>query len=294
MACVRLHKLNLLNDRLLPLMGKDMYQKLLSQTVSEFSEPIDIRKNLCLPSSDEDLKTIFMYPLIQKGGVFCQNDDFLQPLRKRRLSIIVPTPLPEIPRFCFAHAELGEVRCEMEEVVELEISSSDWTVCTQFFLSIMQGRWRRRTSRVHFSYKYDYGLGEVTPPCFVGAIDDDNNLDMSYMKTIIADYERTDEERRESTRNDGNMPRPRIWAPLYSPNSSYITFGPSHLNCDAKFPSDGKNYNSYADYMESTHDTRLNPTGRLFVSQRLWVLPNKMVSAYSRHSLLFVEESDIY
>jgi len=277
MACVRLHKLNLLNDRLLPLIGKDMYQRLLSQTVSKFPEPIEISKNLCLPSSDEDMKTVFMYPLVQRGDVFCQNDNVLQPSRKRRLSILVPARLPEIPRFCFAHAELGEVLCEMEEVIELDVSYSDWRICTQFFLTIMHGRWRRRTSHVYFSYKDDYGLGEVNPPCFVGAIDDENNLDLNYMKAIIADYERTDEERRESASNAGHMSQPRIWAPLYSPNSSYIAFGPSHLNCNAEFPSDRKNYNSYADYIERNYNVVLNPTSHLFVSQRLWVLPNKMV-----------------
>ena len=105
-ACVRLHQLNLLNDRLLPLKRKDMQNKLLGVALTELV--VAPKKALHIAS---DIKEVHIYPLHQYGQMFHQNDAALGS-KGRHLCLMTVVPFPSsLPELTFQHLEIGKITC---------------------------------------------------------------------------------------------------------------------------------------------------------------------------------------
>ena len=143
-ACVRLHKLNLLNDRLLPLRRKDMQNKLLGVALTELFASGKAPPQKSPPTPGES-NEVYVYKLSQQGILFNQNEEVLGG-NGRTLCLITLTPFAKaIPTLCFTHLELGEVHCNISEPIKTIISHDEWTLCTSFHTAIMNTRWRKRT-----------------------------------------------------------------------------------------------------------------------------------------------------
>jgi dsRNA-specific ribonuclease len=99
------------------------------------------------------------------------------------------------------------------------------------------------------------------------------------MKQTIKEFSRSAEERTNAVLQsslDDDLPQARIWTPIYDPFTSYITYGPSNLSCDAIFPDQSEDIESYSDYFTKARDFKVEKKARLFVVQRLWYLPKKI------------------
>lgn len=76
LACIRLHKLNLLNERLLPLSRKDIQEKLFSVAMTELatsSNSVVETSSSVVTSKSE----IYVYEIVQKGQTFQQHNKLL-------------------------------------------------------------------------------------------------------------------------------------------------------------------------------------------------------------------------
>eukprot|EP00957_Ditylum_brightwellii_P086929 6616418-Ditylum_brightwellii.AAC.1 len=92
MACVRLHSLNLLSDRLLPLRRRDMQKKLLNVALANLAtagDPIALKS----PPQPGEKNEVYIYPLHQSGEVFNQNDVALGG-NGRIMALVTLIPLP--------------------------------------------------------------------------------------------------------------------------------------------------------------------------------------------------------
>ena len=148
-ACVRLHKLNLLNDRLLPLRRKDMQNKLLGVALTELfaSGQAPPQKSPPMPGNSNE---VYVYKLLQRGLLFDQNEKVLGG-RGRTLCLITLTPFStKPPDFYFTHLELGEVVCSITEPVKKMFNHDEWTLCTTFHTAVMNTRWRKRTKSAFY------------------------------------------------------------------------------------------------------------------------------------------------
>ena len=83
MACVRLHGLRLLSDRLLPLTRRDLHEELLRVAkkdlplLSTFSSKISVL-------FEQRLREVYLYPIIQTGNTFAANQKALGPKGQNR------------------------------------------------------------------------------------------------------------------------------------------------------------------------------------------------------------------
>jgi hypothetical protein len=148
-ACVRLHKLNLLNDRLLPLRRKDMQNKLLGVALTELFASGQAPPQKSPPTPGES-NEVYVYKLSQEGILFNQNEKVLGG-KGRALCLVTLTPFVKaLPTFTFTHLELGEVYCRLDKPTKTTFSHDEWTLCTHFHTAIMNTRWRKRTKSVFY------------------------------------------------------------------------------------------------------------------------------------------------
>jgi len=148
-ACVRLHQLHLLNDRLLPLKRKDMQNKLLGVALRELFSSGEAPSHRSPPLPGESNK-VFIYKLTQSGVLFDQNDKAVGG-NKRSLCFISLSPfINNIPDFCFQHVELDEVRCQILELHQQIITHEEWNLSAQFHTAIMNTRWRKRSKSLFY------------------------------------------------------------------------------------------------------------------------------------------------
>ncbi len=148
-ACVRLHKLNLLNDRLLPLKRRDMQSKLLGVALTELfaSGKAAPQKS---PPQPGDSNQVFVYKISQHGETFDQNDQAVGG-NGRSLCLITLTKFAkDIPTFRFTHLELGDTTCDIEKPKILTLSHDEWNLCTRFHTALMNIRWRKRSKSAFY------------------------------------------------------------------------------------------------------------------------------------------------
>lgn len=147
-ACVRLHNLSLLNDRLLPLKRKDIQNKLLGVALRELfaSGECPPQKTPPLPGQSNN---VYVYKISQQGGLYDQNERALGG-RGRTLCLITLSAFKDIPIFTFAHLQLGDVDCQIAGPFERILSHDEWTLCTTFHTLVMNTRWRKRTKSAFY------------------------------------------------------------------------------------------------------------------------------------------------
>jgi len=273
MACVRLHERNVLNERLLPLRRNDILRQLYASVLSPIPliEPIPDHPNFDNSLIKERTK-IFAYPIRQSSDIFQQNEAALNS-DGQILCILLSEPMQKLPQFYFKHPELGSVRCTFEEKVFL-LSSEQIIICRSFFTVLMNARWRRRTGRVYFDYSEDTLLDNIIEYT-VASLDKNNQLDWDYMQQIISEYGRSENDRKANVQQwQMGEKKPRIWAPIYDPNVSYITFRRSKKTCSESFPD--PNIGTFQDYFQQKRSFKVTRDCSLFEVQRLWTMPQKL------------------
>ena len=161
----------------------------------------------------------------------------------------------------------------------MRMSLAEWEECAEFYATIFNGRWRRRTGSTHFR-KLDRDEAQgIISPYIVGALSGEGTLDWHHMRQIIAEAGRSEEELKKAASSFNEKMEPRIWAPLYDPNVSYIVYGPSKLDCGAPFPDDIAGINTFQDYFAKERGYAVPKESRLFVVQRLWYLQSEALSS---------------
>lgn len=272
-ACVRLHHHGLLNERLLPLERQDLHDKVMKVALP--TVPIITPSKSCIdapPRAGNDAKTMHLYRLEQVGEMFDQHEEALGG-RKRKMGILSVTPVPHID-ICLDHESLGDVSVSISEVANVVVSADRWSQSKDFFAATMNARWRRRTSHTHFEYSEE-AAGAKSSLYALVALTCDDKIDWDRMRVVISEYNRTEEDRIDVAQRWSNETGwPRLCAPRYDPNVTYICYGDSFKTCTEPFPN--QDYASYGDYMLRKRSFRVETTCPLYDAQQLWKLPRKM------------------
>ena len=271
-ACVRLHENNVLNERLLPLKRSDIQKKLQAYVLKTFKR-VAIDKYSITPNEEDSSYQVFIYPLLQTGTVFQQNEKILNP-GDRALCIISMRELPGICDFSldFAHEQLGKVSCSLGTCKTRNISKSHWDLCCKFYTILMNCRWCRRTGHQYFEYTGNEE-SSIHTPFIVSCVNGQNYLDWDHMSTVVNDYARN-QTKREKSVQDWKGATPRLIAPVYDPNSTYIAMQLDETKlCTAPFPD--KEYSSYSDFYAKKWSYKVDDHSKLIQVQRCWKLPTK-------------------
>eukprot|EP00957_Ditylum_brightwellii_P052747 3998247-Ditylum_brightwellii.AAC.1 len=124
MALVRLHKLKLLNNNLLPLKRKDLLNVVYSKVLPKL-HPAPVPPSRIMPPTSSEMSTrVYIYSVLQSGEYFDQHDKVLKGL-KRHLGICSTEALPAIRSFSFDHSELGLVSCHLGKQREVKMNDEE-------------------------------------------------------------------------------------------------------------------------------------------------------------------------
>ena len=187
--------------------------------------------------------------------------------------------LPSFPEMRVHHASFGTVSCSIGDVFSVECCEREFHVIVRFFKLMMDSRWRRRTKNVFFRPKPFEELSSSAHAYYVGCLSAGGNLDFDEMEKLVLESKRSESERINAVLCASDvlgLPEPRLWAPLYDRNFTYIVYGPSSLTCSAEFPSDKvvrEDVSTYQDYFTKRRGFEVKSECKLFDAQRLWVLP---------------------
>ena len=282
MACVRLHGLRLLSDRLLPLTRNDLYDELLRVAKKEISllSTYSSQINVLFQSGKRE---VYLYPIVQTGDRFQCNQRALKG-HNRGLALISIERIPtDIPAMVFPHGQLGGISCSLGLEQTKRLSLEEWEKCALFYATLFNGRWRRRTRNTCYKPVNRSDAQGIIPPYIIGCLSCQGNLDWIHMRQIISEAARTVEELRKAASSFTGFEAPRMWAPLYDPNVSYIVYGPSNLDCSAPFPEDNiEGVETFQDYFAIQRDYKVPKETLLFVVQRLWYLQSESLSNRKR------------
>ena len=144
-SIVRLHKLGLLNDRLLPLSMEDMMSWLLKKTVGTIN-----RVCTSPPSVSYSYPlTAHLYILNQSGSGF---DAERQDLMSRgaghnQLALVSLAELPEIRALSSRHRDMGVIDFTIIRRGEVSMNAQQWNKITTFYCSLLNSRWRRQKKK---------------------------------------------------------------------------------------------------------------------------------------------------
>jgi dsRNA-specific ribonuclease len=278
MACVRLHGLRLLSDRLLPLTRNDLHDELLRVTKKEISvlSTNSLQINVLFQS---DQREVYLYPILQTGSRFQDNQRVLLG-HNRGLALISIKSIPtDIPAMSFPHGQLGEITCSLDLLQTKRLTISEWEECALFYATLFNGRWRRRTGNAHYKPINRSEAQGIIPPYIIGCLSSQGDLDWTHMRQVITEGARTDEELMKAASKFTGREAPRMWSPLYDANVSYIAYGPSDLECSATFPDDIEGVETFQDYFTTQRGYKVQKETRLFVAQRLWYLQREALSS---------------
>jgi ERCC4-related helicase/dsRNA-specific ribonuclease len=282
-ACVRLHKNGLLNNRLLPLTQEDFD----NLRLSALSPPKTV--SLRVPTArfcriDEDAKTT------EKKTVrrILQEGDGLEMLKKRLgcecldLAIVVDAETESAILSCdyspykHYHKQLGYWTCKLGDRYDVALSKEQCALLSVFFVVIFNARWKRRTKSGEFvlrSSDWSYAI----PDYRIGCIDSSGQFAWDLMTQVIAESKRTEEERIAAVQSYNSIVElvsPRLWTPLYDKTNRYLVFGPSGETCATSFPpTSHEDVYTYKDYYDKVKKMSVSAEARLYKAQRLWDQP---------------------
>jgi dsRNA-specific ribonuclease len=289
-ACVRLYELNVLNERLLPLKRADIQQRLQKSTLRSLKR-VSVVFNQMKPETKFKQKELYIYSLNQQGAIFDQNKDILNAYRK--LCIISFTPLTCASSFSLQlrHRQLGLIHCSLGCFKQESITSSQWETCNQFYAALMNFRWRKRSG--HSRYKFSSTNKSIFPPYIVSCLSIADCLDWDYMQFVINEYNRSDYERKKAVQNWTGQ-APRLFAPIYDPNNTYIAFKiTDDKNCASPFPDKESDFESFGDYFFNRWSCKFSDDCKLVDVQRCWNLPSRAVEVKSIEEENNKEDYDI-
>lgn len=287
MACVRLHRHGLLNDRLLPLTQLDLKEKVFKIFEARSASAIEIPRSTFEPFGTNGIstKTLYVYPIMQKND----NIEKLHKILKhdgKSLAIISTHPtLDGIPELDQYHPTFGCVTLALGEKISFDCTETHFKCIQKFFKLLMDTRWRRRSTGMYHRPKELPELSKGIPPYWVGCLTSQNEgktrLDFQYMLDLVIQSKRSKEERIKAvqeTSGDGALPKPRLWVPLYDEAFTYVSYGASGDVGASNFPSSlGKeDVKTYREYFKLYRQHEITDDCPLFDAQRLWVLPFAM------------------
>ena len=277
MACVRLHSLKLLNDRLLPLKRSDMHERLLKLALQKLPDVKDRAPHDGFPELEGEVKQMYCYQIIQRGEIFDEHASFLH-VKGNMLAFLTIVPLIEIPKLTFEHSDLCEITCEIGKPKEVFVNSENWQIISKFFSYLMDFRWSKKTGNKAIVYAGNKNLSGVIPPYVIALLNENDDFDWDRMQITIKDFERSEEERKECVHllSGANLEVPRLWVPIYDPFVPYVCVGSTGLNIAAPFPHN-RDCKDYAEYFETKREFKLNDAkSPLYAVQRSWNNPRKM------------------
>jgi len=273
-ACVRLHKHSVLNERLLPLKRGDIQQKLRLSAL-KILKRVPVEHFQRTSTKKSNLKDIFIYPLIKKGSIFEQNNAVLG--GKRGLCLVTFRSLSHTTKFSLklVHQQLGLVHCSIGCPKSETIDLTQLEILQKFYLTLMNARWRRRTGRSRFRFLEE--CRSTFPPYIVSCLThNDQCLDLAYMQMITDEFERSESERKAAAQKlSGN---PRLFAPIYDPNNTYIAFRTEDRTCSSPFPD--MDFTSFADYTLKRWGFKVSGDSKLIRVQRCWDVPSKALAGH--------------
>jgi len=284
MACVRLHSLGLLNERLLPLTRNDMYSKITKSVKLPTLESVPAG---CYPSETLVPGNFFLYPVFQNCRKFEETEAQLKS-RGHSLAVVSTMELHgATPSKIFHHSFFGSISLSLGAAQAITCSSDQIKILSNTFILLMNERWRKRSRQQPFSMSSDRRGDGAVSPYLVGIISDSGVLDWDMMEGLIAEGRRSKQERKEAVVNASTtnmLGAPRRWTTLYNETASYLTYGPSGETCGAAFRHKHE-YATYHEYYSKVYGAVLPMESPLFDGTRVWTLP----SAFTDSS--FTEEA---
>lgn len=279
-ACVRLHKLGLLNDRLLPLSDADMKIWLIEHALNELP-----RCQVLSSYKHKTPCTVYLYKLVQHGKTFHEEEMSLSNGRKLALAFASLGPLPDnLPSLSYFHSELGDIKCSLAYVGSQQLSQHDWDRLTDFHCVLFNARWRRKSKSRWFAFDDDL-LSKRNHPYVVACLDGDDKLNWECIGTTIDDYSRSINERKRAVQDyNGDLVTPRVCCPIYSPNISYIVYRASGKTCSDEFAT--SEYKTFEEYYHKKYCFKVCPNGRMYKARRVWAFPQ---SSHSHDTTLAKE-----
>lgn len=268
-SIVRLHKLGLLNDRLLPLSMEDMMSWLLKKTLGTIHRVTRTSSSVTYSYP----LTAHLYILNQSGSGFeAERQDLLsRGARLNQFALVSLAELPEIKAQSSRHRDMGVIDFTIIRRGEVSISAQQWNEITSFYCTLFNSRWRRQKKKKKRSFQYDprldrCGSASPIPPYAVCLVDTLDQIDYTSMKCAVCQHAVSKGEM-------GSQSFPRMWSPNYNPSVSYIVYGPSGNLCRDGFPN--TEYTSFLHYFSEKYGvTTLCPTSKLFVAKRVWDMPH--------------------
>ena len=284
-ACVRLHSLGLLNDRLLPLTRKDMQKHIFSLATQA------IRTIPYYPASTKQFYGIstfqgYIYPIRQSSEAYDKVEQSLGG-NGHRLAIICSEAIGfSIPPITLGHMEFGSLSISFGDASTVSCTNEQVSVLSRIFVLLMNDRWRRRSRSMRFRLKEEEEFSGNIPPYSVGIIGEDGHLDWGFMDTLLADSSRSTSERIQAVRNtssESSLPSARLWAPVYDENVPYIVYGASGETCAAPFPHEKEGVNCYQDYFQKCRNQDVSVESALFDAKRMWTKSSTLAVLSNPH-----------
>jgi ERCC4-related helicase/dsRNA-specific ribonuclease len=280
MACVRLHKLKLLNERLLPLGKMDLTLELLrvGKTQTQISSP----NNASVKSLFADGRiSVFLYPIIQTGDTITKVNRILK--SGSRSLVLISSERISVKLDCmrYHHRQLGHIECELGNEIATTFDEFQWELSVRFFSILLDSRWRKKTRGQRFHGRES--RHDVIAPITIGLLTIESEVDWKGMQTIVRECNRSSCERESACRMyDEQLPIPRLCHPSFQAFSSYIILGPTSLDCSAPFPAKSAGgASTFQEHYKVAHNYDIPSNETLFVAHRLWRQPSVFRSCTS-------------
>ena len=282
MSCVRLHKLGLLDDRLLPL-SKESVRDILRLVPDNVQKVTDTFASLaCDRNVAGERSTAYVYP-IQQNSIVLQH--FRQQLSTQNmgLAIVTFTPIQDVSSsiaFSLQHPDFGDVSIALGHMQAVECSPRDLNILRDFFRAVYAARWKTTYGSYQRRDRTMFAEIDALADYSVGCVDSNGKLLFKYMQAIVAESQRTKEQRidavlRSST--EVQFPVPRIWKPLYDCPGRFLVFGPADEMASAPFPHRHSGNNSYIrtyeEYYRVKKHANIDSSSPLYFAQHLWRFP---------------------
>jgi dsRNA-specific ribonuclease/superfamily II DNA or RNA helicase len=277
MACVRLHKLKLLNERLLPLGKEDLTSEILGVAAKQGEQKTVHGSSICsLFASNQ--REVFLYPIIQQGGTsFSETRNALK-WDSRSLALVSCERLAiQVDCTNYRHHQLGNIYCELGDERVVVLDEFQWSICASFFSHIFGARWQRKSKGEWFRSRSRTQRQEVLAPYIMGLLTSEGRLDWEMMERLIVDCSRQSYKREKASRSYSTtfrMSAPKLCNPTHHPNATYIIMGPTQIDCSAQFPGENEGVSTFQDYYRVKYECEVPANDRLFLAHRLWYQPS--------------------
>lgn len=275
MACVRLHSLGLLNDRLLPLTPKDMYKQILGAGAIRPAKKSTLKLPLENFYEHQNME-IFIYSINYTSKKF---SSFEQKMggNGHKLCLVAFEPMEtEIPSLNLRHLEIGAVSMSFGKQIDSTCSRAEFSILERTFILLFNERWRRRSRNMYFKLREKSDYEATFMPYLIGILSKEDMLDWAFMNQLLSEGERTEMERKQAVMKrsiHSRLQKPRLWRPIYDPHALYITYGPSDETCSSRF-SENEDVETYHEYFAQIKGFSVPKEDSLFEAQRYWSIPS--------------------